>query len=649
MHQRPARLATRLAVVLALVGLLAPAAAVVADTAPADPVVSGRVTDERGRPVAGVRVGVGSFVGSGPPYDTFGVPTVATDADGRYVIRDITAGVHRFVFSADDDVHVDRLWPRARPDRASGAVDVVVETGEGVTVVDAVLPVGGAVAGGLALPEGERPYYRYAALYRGDARAWSLVEERQIYGDVDHFVVGGVPSGTYRLCFAQAAGARPTACLGGSHLDTATPVTVTAGSVTRRDFAAPAPGRIDGHVVVETVPAGQEMSAGDVVVGVLRLTPRGYENAGGDDADSYGYFSIDHLPPGRYRLSYRYEGDQLAGTQEFWPDAGSVEEGIDILVGPGTRTTVDAFLEAGAQISGRFLDDDGDGHRDRVTAYRRAPDGQWRPVTTGEVPVDGGYRVTGLRPGTYRLGFGADPQWFASSIPVFWPASPTLAGASDIVVRSVEDRVEGIDVDVDPGSVISGAALGFGRHVISAGDVVAYRRVGGRWVEERRDRPAWRLDGHYALAGLPAGTYRVSFEHDAGFWAPGFHGGGGPRRLSEAADVVLAADAHVAGVDIVLAGLVRNPVPGRVLGKARVGAVLRLRTGTWSPTGTVLQHRWYVGDRARRGVTGTTYRVRPRDRGERISVVTTGRRGAGWYPLRTRTPRTAPVTARRPG
>lgn len=87
-----------------------------------------------------------------------------------------------------------------------------------------------------------------------------------------------------------------------------------------------------------------------------------------------------------------------------------------------------------------------------------------------------------------------------------------------------------------------------------------------------------------------------------------------------------AASATSVGV-VVTAGTITAGTP-TITGTARVGAVLTVNQGTWSPAGVTLTRQWLRNGTAIAGATGTTYSVTSADLGARISVRVTGTLGA---------------------
>ena len=70
-----------------------------------------------------------------------------------------------------------------------------------------------------------------------------------------------------------------------------------------------------------------------------------------------------------------------------------------------------------------------------------------------------------------------------------------------------------------------------------------------------------------------------------------------------------------------------SPTP-TVVGTAKVGNLLTVDTGRWTPTPDRITYRWYRSGKAIKGATKATYKVAKADRGKRLKVVVTAR-GSG--------------------
>jgi hypothetical protein len=68
----------------------------------------------------------------------------------------------------------------------------------------------------------------------------------------------------------------------------------------------------------------------------------------------------------------------------------------------------------------------------------------------------------------------------------------------------------------------------------------------------------------------------------------------------------------------------KKPVP-KVSGKAKVGAKLKVKAGTWDK-GAVKSYRWYVGSKKIKGATSTTLKIKPAWAGKTIRVKVTAKK-----------------------
>jgi hypothetical protein len=90
-------------------------------------------------------------------------------------------------------------------------------------------------------------------------------------------------------------------------------------------------------------------------------------------------------------------------------------------------------------------------------------------------------------------------------------------------------------------------------------------------------------------------------------------------------------------------GTLRSASPPSLSGTPRVGMSLAASTGTWSRAGVTLTYRWLRAGAVMSGQTGSTYTLRPADRGATISVRVRATK-SGWLPATSTSASTAPVS-----
>ena len=176
----------------------------------------------------------------------------------------------------------------------------------------------------------------------------------------------------------------------------------------------------------------------------------------------------------------------------------------------------------------------------------------WNP---GGINADGSYEIGGLAPGTYRVGFFADPAVWAFEV---WnnKLSPMLG--DDIVLAPGETRT-GIDADLAPAAHIKGRVTSDGTTGIANVTVAAGPFDVGTGMYEHIAWTNTDAEGYYDLSGLPAGTFRVQFMDDAGIYLSEYYDD--VRDWTEATDITLAAGGERTGIDAVLSPLPPNSAP----------------------------------------------------------------------------------------
>lgn len=147
-------------------------------------------------------------------------------------------------------------------------------------------------------------------------------------------------------------------------------------------------------------------------------------------------------------------------------------------------------------------------------------------------------------------------------------------------------------------------------------------------------------------------SYWTAVQNDDGTWGDWGYASTGPATSTPAKGTAEAHlwvagsipwDANPAPVPSVAApiGYTSSPVPA-ISGTAKVGQVLTVTVGTWSPTPPSLKIRWYRGGHAIKGATAKTYTLKKLDRGKRIRVKVTAS-GTGYETLSRVSAKTAKV------
>lgn len=137
-----------------------------------------------------------------------------------------------------------------------------------------------------------------------------------------------------------------------------------------------------------------------------------------------------------------------------------------------------------------------------VQAYAETSDGSF--AGQGESGPDGGYSITGLGAGSYKVEFYPDlgeyePQW--------WDGKYSEADAT-LVELAAGQSVGHIDAELTPDATISGKVTSAGGEALAGVQVYAESTEGPSGYAETA------ADGTYAVPGLQAGGYEVEFYLD---------------------------------------------------------------------------------------------------------------------------------------
>lgn len=263
------------------------------------------------------------------------------------------------------------------------------------------------------------------------------------------YQVAGLAPGTYRVGFFDwALGLYVDQYwAGAAELRDSDDVVVVAESVTSGiDADLTGYGNIRGNVT-----AGGAAADGVSVVAFVRVQDGpevrwdlvGWSTAGFD-----GNYDLAGLRAGTYRIGFFDWRGERKYLEQYWPGAAVLDGAREIAITTGEVVTgVDADMAPGGVISGTVVGDDGPLQNIFVDVYGTSSDGaghQWLEarVLTGS---DGAYRVGGLKPGKYRLGF-ADHAHNEHQTE-YWSDAESLERASEIVV-SAGVAVRGVDAQL---------------------------------------------------------------------------------------------------------------------------------------------------------------------------------------------------------
>ena len=571
--------------------------------------VAGKVTGPGGAELANVSVQAYRFV----PEMAYWAPVVSTstNADGTYRLGGLASGTYRVGFGNYSGEYVTEYWDDASS--VQQAQDIVLSGSELVTGTNAQLTRSSRITGTVTGADGGLAGISVQAYLKEPGQQWwRSVAMTQTNPD-GTYSLGGLTAGTYRLGFSTM--------FGGGHIaeywndaptiDVATDIAVGESDVVSgKDAQLAAASHITGKVVG---PEGTGLS-GISVSAYTKIGPGQWMPAGaGSSTTPDGSYDIGGLKAGTYRIGFSswINGNHLA---EFWDDAPTVELATDIAVGESaTVSGKNAQLAAASKISGKVTGPDGAPLANvNVSAYAKAAGQDFWNMTGMSVQTrpDGTYELGGLRAGTYRIGFR---DWQGGHLEEYWNDATTVTSANDIPVGESE-TVTGKDAELALGSHVTGKVTAPDGSAIAGVTVQAHQKdARSGLLEPGRDGRADGADGTYDVAGLKAGTYRLSFSSYQGGYVSEYWNDA--TTLESATDIVVGASETVTGKNAELA--LGSHITGKVTGQGGAGLgnvnVVAYRKGAGAEGGWSWARSTYTnpdGSYDLGGLTSGDYRLR---------------------------------------
>jgi hypothetical protein len=322
------------------------------------------------------------------------------------------------------------------------------------------------------------------------------------------------PFSTYRIQFNDPTGQYATEYYDhAATVSQATSIAVELAAVSNLNASLPLAGKISG-----TVTGPGAIPLGGIWVGANVLDGEWME-AAKTITDATGAYELTGLLPGTYRVEFGVFNDTYAS--QVFDQKNYLDEGADIVVtGGASITNINASLVTGAQITGTItLSDGGSLYGVGVEAYRMEG-GVWRRIGYAYPEPGGGYAMTGLPAGTYRVRF---TDWNFAYAEEVYDKVYDLADGTDIIVTDGA-TVSGIDADLDPMPAISGRVTEPDGITPLAGiRVTPYRWDGSSWVKKGGSTDFSNADGTYLLEKLTPGTYRIGFHDSNDVYLDKFH------------------------------------------------------------------------------------------------------------------------------
>ena len=379
-------------------------------------VISGRVVDEAGDPVQGVRVQTVPVTPGSTPVVLVPAPSPATDARGEFRL---IGPAGKFYVQATVNTG---YGPQERPEkRSDGTSEAIYGTTfypssirkERATVVEAVagkdaggieirlarqqqgLAISGVVSG---FPEG--PSRGYVAMQTGES-AQRITSSRTVNTGADgRFRFDGLQPGFYRVWAMYNDGGKTQLASRSMEFQ------LENTEIANVELALSPGVELIGTLKMEGEAAGTAAPKRTV-----KLEPAmGYFLANlamtGGEVDGGGAFRIGNIAPGKYRVKVEPLAEN-AYIKTLEIDGAAVTNGMadlsKVARGAGAKVTLGSN---GAQISGRVLDSNGERMPTSLVMIFLVRDPEDIPLTgngSAQSTPDGKYTIKAVVPGKYRI------------------------------------------------------------------------------------------------------------------------------------------------------------------------------------------------------------------------------------------------------
>ena len=530
-----------------------------------------------------------------------------TDSSGNYSVSQLPAGSFTASFTSSFSAIAPSQWWDDKPSLAT-ADFFTTTAGQSTEGIDATFPAGasGSVSG--VVFDSSTPG---AGLANANVQAFAL--DGSFAGTANtaadgSYTLSGLAPGSYTLEVLP----------GFFYPDLAPQYWQNESSFASADFFTISDGSAltgyDSHLAVGGTITGTVLdgAAGNVPlpnVGVS-LYQNGtnvpvYAQTGAD-----GNYTLSGLAAGSYDVQFQAQYPSSDASQ-WWPNATSEPGATEVSVSNGsTATGVNATMHAGGTITGVVSGKTANGTvfpagNATLTVY--ASDGS---VVSDYVMTDGdgGYTVTNLAPGSYKIDFV--PQGDTTDfVPQWWKNKSTEATATAIVIKGGQTKS-----NISP--VFASTTLKPAMPKISGTPKVGSTLTvkPGTW------RPGnVQLTYQWSRSGVPvdgatSSTYALTNADANATITIGVTG----TEAGYATDSVTSAPTHA-----ITGGVLSTSVPV-IHGSASVGKVITVTAGTWGPGAVNLTYKWYRGSARIGGATSASYTLVHADAGRTITSRVTG-------------------------
>ena len=365
--------------------------------------ITGTVTDTADNPLSNINITLYYWNGR---YWQREESVQTANQTGIYEINGLSDGTYRICFSDPDGQFASECYDDHKPAFFQSGKNVNVTDGTTTSGIDAQLGKAAHITGTVSDLAGQPLPNVFVNIYARNGSWWEWINGVSTTSTNGQYDVGGLPAGTYKLCFRDTTGQYVNECYDD---DTDNPesgleITINTGQVLSGvDSQLAVAGHITGTV---TDSFGNPLS--NIEAHAYLWNGSWWENQGfSHSTDTSGSYDIGGLRGGTYRICLSDPNGQLSSECYDGQNPPFPTNSTDINVTAGSTTSgINVQLEQAAHITGTVTDLAGQPMVGiTVNAYSwNGSSWQWINAVASD-SITGHYDVGGLPAGTYKLCF----------------------------------------------------------------------------------------------------------------------------------------------------------------------------------------------------------------------------------------------------